>query len=125
MQKVKIGVVGAGSIAALHLKAYQGNPRAELVAICDIKADRATSVAKQWGAARSYSDPAELFADPDVDAVSICTWNDSHAELAIAAVEAGKHVLVEKPMSRTYAEAQQLEDVVNAHDRVVQVGFVR
>ena len=75
--------------------------------------------------ARSYSDPAELFADPDVDAVSICTWNNTHAELAIAAIEAGKHVLVEKPMSRTYAEAQRLEDVVKAHDRVLQVGFVR
>ncbi|MET9023269.1 Gfo/Idh/MocA family oxidoreductase [Actinopolymorpha sp. NPDC004070] len=125
MQKVRIGVVGVGSIAALHLKAYQNNPRAELVAVADINAERANSVAKQWGAARAYSDAAELFADPDVDAVSICTWNNTHAELAIAAVQAGKHVLVEKPMCRTYAEAQQLEDVVNAHDRVVQVGFVR
>lgn len=125
MQQVKIGVVGTGGIAGCHLKSYQGNPRAELVAVCDINADRAASVAEQWGANRSYSDPAELFADSDVDAVSICTWNNTHAELAAAAVEAGKHVLVEKPMSRTYAEAQRLEDVVNAHDRVLQVGFVR
>ncbi|MEQ7006782.1 Gfo/Idh/MocA family oxidoreductase [Actinopolymorpha sp. B17G11] len=125
MQQVKIGVVGTGGIAGCHLKAYQGNPRAELLAVCDINADRATAVAKQWGADRSYSDPADLFADPDVDAVSICTWNNTHAELAAAAVEAGKHVLVEKPMTRTYAEAQKLEDVVNAHDRILQVGFVR
>lgn len=125
MQQVKIGVVGTGGIAGCHLKAYQGNPQAELLAVCDINADRATSVAKEWGAARAYSDPAELFADPDIDAVSICTWNNTHAELAIAAIEAGKHVLVEKPMSRTYAEAQKLEDVVNAHDRILQVGFVR
>ncbi len=125
MKQVKIGVVGTGGIAGCHLKAYQGNPRAELLAVCDINADRATAVAKQWGAARSYSDPKELFADSDVDAVSICTWNNTHAELAIAAIEAGKHVLVEKPMCRTYAEAQQLEDVVNAHDKILQVGFVR
>ncbi|MEQ4207400.1 Gfo/Idh/MocA family oxidoreductase [Actinopolymorpha sp. B9G3] len=125
MQQVKIGVVGTGGIAGCHLKAYQGNPRAELLAVCDINADRATAVAKHWGADRSYSDPADLFADPDVDAVSICTWNNTHAELAAAAVEAGKHVLVEKPMTRTYAEAQKLEDVVNAHDRILQVGFVR
>ena len=125
MQQVKIGVIGTGGIAGWHLKSYQRNPRAELLAVCDINADRATGVAKEWGASRSYSDPAELFADADVDAVSICTWNNTHAELAIAAVEAGKHVLVEKPMSRTYAEAQRLEDVVKAHDRVLQVGFVR
>ena len=125
MQQVKIGVVGVGGIANCHLKAYQGNPRAELVAVCDVNAERASAVADRWGAGRSYSDPAELFADPDIDAVSICTWNNTHAELAAAAVEAGKHVLVEKPMSRTYAEAQRLEDVVKAHDRVLQVGFVR
>jgi predicted dehydrogenase len=125
MEQVKIGVVGGGSIANCHLKAYQGNARAELLAICDINADRATAMASRWGANRAYSDPAELFADPDIDAVSICTWNNTHAELAIAAVEAGKHVLVEKPMSRTYAEAQLLEDVVKAHDRILQVGFVR
>ncbi|HEX3815000.1 MAG TPA: Gfo/Idh/MocA family oxidoreductase [Mycobacteriales bacterium] len=125
MPQVKIGVVGVGSIANCHLKAYQGNPRAEVVAVCDINADRATAVAERWGASRSYSDPAELFADADIDAVSICTWNNTHAELAAAAVEAGKHVLVEKPMSRTYAEAQRLEDVVKAHDRILQVGFVR
>jgi len=125
MKQVKIGVIGTGGIAGCHLKAYQGNPRAELLAVCDINADRAASVAEQWGAPRAYSDPKELFADTDVDAVSICTWNNTHAELAIAAIAAGKHVLVEKPMRRTYAEAQQLEDVVNSHDRVLQVGFVR
>lgn len=125
MPQVKIGVVGTGGIAGCHLKAYQQNPRADLIAVCDINAERAAQVAEQWGAGRSYTDPAELFADADVDAVSICTWNDTHAELAAAAVEAGKHVLVEKPMSRTYAEAQRLEDVANAHDRILQVGFVR
>lgn len=125
MQQVKIGVVGVGGIAGCHLKAYQGNPRAELVAVSDINAERAAAVADRWGASRSYSDPLELFCDPDVEAVSICTWNNTHAELAVAAIEAGKHVLVEKPMSRTYVEAQRLEDVVKAHDRILQVGFVR
>lgn len=125
MQQLKIGVIGTGGIAGCHLKAYRANPRAELVAVCDINAERAAATAKEWGADRSYGNPSDLFADPDVEAVSICTWNNTHAELAMAAIEAGKHVLVEKPMTRTYAEAQQLEDVVNAHDRVLQVGFVR
>ncbi len=93
--------------------------------MCDINADRAAAAATAWGASRSYRNPADLFADSDVDAVSICTWNNTHAALAEAAIEAGKHVLVEKPMSRTYAEAQRLEQVAGKHDRVLQVGFVR
>src|SRR5699024_2203191 len=65
-----------------------------------------------------------LAAD-DIDGVSICTWNDTHALWAIAAIEAGKHVLVEKPLSRTVAEALEIEQAAAGSDRVVQVGFVR
>jgi predicted dehydrogenase len=122
---LKVGVIGTGGIAGLHLQAYADNPRVQIVAVADMNAQRAQSVADQWGAARAYSDPAELLADPEVQAVSICTWNNTHAQFAIEAIKAGKHVLVEKPMSRTYAEAQELESVVDAHDRVLQVGFVR
>ena len=66
-----------------------------------------------------------LLADPDIDAVSICTWNDSHAEIATAALDAGKHVLVEKPLSRTVGEAEALVEAVGRNDRHLQVGFVR
>ena len=125
MTKLKIGVVGVGSISSFHLKSYAAHPDAEIVAVADINADRAQSVADKWGAKRAYGDAAELFADPDVDAVSICTWNDSHAELAIQAVQAGKHVLLEKPMSTSFAKADELGKVVEASDRVVQMGFVR
>jgi len=125
VSKLRIGVVGAGNISKYHLKAYAAHDETELVAIADINADRAQSVADEWGARRSYGDAAELFADPDVDAVSICTWNDSHAQLAIQAVEAGKHVLLEKPMSTSHAEADRLGTVAAASDRIVQMGFVR
>lgn len=125
MSTLKVGVIGTGSIAGLHLKAYAANPRVELVAVADMNLERAQAVADQWGATSAYGDPAELLADPAVEAVSICTWNNTHAQFAIAAIEAGKHVLVEKPLSRTYAEAVELEKVADAHDRVVQVGFVR
>lgn len=125
MSTLKVGVIGTGSIAALHLKAYADNPRVELVAVADMNLERAQAAAQLWGARNVYSDPAELLADAEVEAVSICTWNNSHAEFAMAAVKAGKHVLVEKPLSRTYAEAAELEAVVNAHDKILQVGFVR
>lgn len=125
MAKFKVGVIGTGSIAQLHLAAYVSNPDVELVAVSDMNVERARTAADRWGAARAYGDPNELLADPEVDGVSICTWNNSHASWAIAAIRAGKHVLVEKPISRTYAEALELQRVVEEHDRVVQVGFVR
>ena len=125
MAKFKIGVIGTGSIAQLHLDAYAVHPDVELVAVSDINLERAQAVADQYGAKRAYGDPNDLLADAEVDGVSICTWNNSHASWAIAAVKSGKHVLVEKPISRTYAEALELQRVVEDHDRVVQVGFVR
>ena len=125
MTTFRVGVIGAGSIAQSHLTAYSQNPDVELIAVADMNLERAQQVAEQHGATRAYADPHELLADPEIDGVSICTWNDSHAAWAIAAVEAGKHVLVEKPIARTLAEAEELQRVVEAHDRVVQVGFVR
>jgi predicted dehydrogenase len=123
--KFRVGVIGAGSIAQAHLQAYSTNPDVDLVAISDINAERAQSVADQYGARRSYGDPNELLADDEIDGVSICTWNNTHATWAVAAIKAGKHVLIEKPISRTYAEALEIQQAADASDRVVQVGFVR
>ena len=125
MTTFRVGVIGAGSIARAHLEAYAANPDVEIVAISDINADRARAVAQEFGASRSYADAHELLAQDDIDGVSVCTWNDSHATWTIAAVEAGKHVLVEKPIARTVAEATAIQDAVSRSDRVVQVGFVR
>src|SRR5690625_3310540 len=125
MPKLRIGVIGAGSIAAAHLDAYAAHPDVELIAVADINLDRARAVADRYGAARAYDDAHDLLAADDIDGVSICTWNDTHAVWATAAIEAGKHVLVEKPLSRTVAEALAVEQAAAASDRVVQVGFVR
>ena len=125
MTTFRVGVIGAGSIAQSHLSAYAENADVELIAVADMNLERARAVADQYGAPRAYADPHELLADPEIDGVSICTWNNSHANWAIAAVKAGKHVLVEKPIARTLAEAEELQRVVEAGDSVVQVGFVR
>src|SRR5690625_3600993 len=71
--------------------------------------------------------PTEAVAllNGSIDAVSICTWNDTHAEISIAALEAGKHVLVEKPLSMTVEEAEAVEEAVKRSGKVLQVGFVR
>ncbi|MCG7310998.1 Gfo/Idh/MocA family protein [Brachybacterium sp. ACRRE] len=125
MSTLRIGIIGAGTIARAHLDAYAVHPEAELVAISDVHLERARTVAEEYGARRAYGDPHELLADPEVDAVSICTWNNTHAEWAIAAVRAGKHVLVEKPLARTLEEAERIQEAAAGSDRVLQVGFVR
>ncbi|TVY08975.1 Gfo/Idh/MocA family protein [Paenibacillus cremeus] len=125
MTKIKIGVIGAGSIAGLHLQSYQKNSDAELYAISDANADRAREKAEKYGIPHVYEDYHELLADLEIIAVSICTWNNSHAEIAIKALRAGKHVLVEKPLSRTVAEAEQIQAAVRETGNILQVGFVR
>src|SRR5699024_5252848 len=79
MTKLRIGVIGAGSIAAAHLDAYAAHPDVELIAVADINLDRARAVADRYGAARAYDDAHDLLAADDIDCVSICTWNDTHA----------------------------------------------
>lgn len=125
MKKVNIGVIGAGSISEIHLNSYVRNPEVNLYAICDLNEERAKNKAAARGAQKVFTDYHELLADPEIDAVSICTWNNSHAEISIAAVEAGKHVLVEKPLCRTVAEAERIQQAVKKSGKVLQVGFVR
>lgn len=125
MKPVKVAVIGTGSISDLHLKCYRNNPNAELVAVCDLNGERAKAKAENYGAARSYTDYKEMLANPDIDAVSICTWNNTHVPLSIAALEAGKHVLVEKPLARTVEEALQAQQAVDATGKTLMVGFVR
>lgn len=125
MSKVKVGVIGAGSISAVHFDAYVNNAEVDLVAVCDLNRERAEQKAEQYGARKVFTDYKELLADPEIDAVSICTWNDTHAEISIAALDAGKNVLCEKPLSKTVEEALQVQEAVRRSGKVLQVGFVR
>lgn len=125
MSKIRVGIIGAGSISESHMNSYHNNPDAEIVAICDLKEDRAQAAAKKYGPQHTYTDYNELLANPEVDAVSICTWNNSHAEISIAAIKAGKHVLVEKPLCRTVEEALDVQKTVRENNKILQVGFVR
>lgn len=125
MGKLRVGVIGAGSISDLHLEAYQNNEQATIHAICDLNEQRARAKAETYGASKVYTDYRDLVADPEIDAVSICTWNNSHAEISIAALYEGKHVLVEKPLSVTVEEAKRVEEAVRKTGKLLQVGFVR
>ncbi|NOU71275.1 gfo/Idh/MocA family oxidoreductase [Paenibacillus sp. LMG 31458] len=125
ISKTKIGVIGAGSISGLHLQSYQKLEDVELYAVCDLNQVRAEEKAKKYGIPHVYTDYRELLANPEVEAVSICTWNNTHAEISIAALRAGKHVLVEKPLCRTVEEALQIQEAVRETGKTLQVGFVR
>ncbi|MBU5344478.1 Gfo/Idh/MocA family protein [Paenibacillus lautus] len=125
MKSINVGVIGTGSISAMHLQSYQKHANANLLAVCDLNEERAQRAAEQYGATKVYTDYNELLADPEIDAVSICTWNNTHAEISIAALNAGKHVLVEKPLCRTVEEALQVQEAVKSSGKLLQVGFVR
>jgi predicted dehydrogenase len=125
MKRLNIGVIGAGSISGVHFEAYAHNPNVQIYAVCDLNEERAGANAAKYGADKVYTDYRELLADSAVDAVSICTWNNSHAEISIAALEAGKHVLCEKPLCKTVEEAIRVQEAVRKSNLVYQVGFVR
>lgn len=125
MKQLNVCVIGTGSISDMHFKAYANHPEVNLYGVYDFVKERAEEKAKQYGAARVYNELDEVFNDPNLDAVSICTWNNTHAELSIAALKGGKHVLVEKPLSMNLEEAIKVQEAVQKYNRTLQVGFVR
>src|SRR5699024_7304894 len=99
---------------------------AELVALCDIDAGRVRMMGEKYGVKRLFTDEAEMFREmPEIDAVSVCAWNSAHAPCAIAALEAGKHVLCEKPMALSAAQAVEMEEAAKKAGKLLMVGFVR
>src|SRR5437773_84043 len=112
MDQVGFGVIGTGIVGgAWHAYVYSHSPKAKLVAVCDLNEQRANEVGQKYGARKVYTDYRELLANPEVQAVSIATPDFAHREIAVAAAEAGKHILVEKPIATTVEDA---EAIVNA-----------
>jgi predicted dehydrogenase len=121
MAKLKIGVIGCGSIGKhRHLPEYANNKCVEIVAVCDIIKDRAEAIADQYSA-KAYTDFEELLADPTIDAVSVCTPNYLHAPISIAALNAGKHVLCEKPMATSREEAEKMNSAAQVNDKKLMI----
>lgn len=125
MSKLRVGLVGAGSIAQFHVQSYAKNPEVEIVGVADLKLERAQAMASAYGITSTFDNHSDLLAMEGLDAISVCTWNNSHAEISIDALNAGKDVLCEKPLSRTVAEALEVQKAVGATGRVLEVGYVR
>ncbi|PYZ91701.1 dehydrogenase [Salipaludibacillus keqinensis] len=121
MSKIRIGVIGCGSIAKhRHLPEYAGNPQAEITAVCDINEERVNLAAETYGA-KPFTNYDQLLTEADVDAVSVCTPNYLHAPVSIAALKAGKHVMCEKPMATSKEEAEAMIDAAKAADKKLMI----
>ncbi|TVY07690.1 Gfo/Idh/MocA family protein [Paenibacillus cremeus] len=124
--KLKIGIIGCGGIAnGKHMPSLSKLDQVELVAFCDIVTEKAEKAAAQYGAegAKVYEDYRELLADASIDVVHVCTPNDSHAEISIAALEADKHVMCEKPMAKTAADARRMVEAAKRTGKKLAVGY--
>ena len=125
-KKVKIAVIGVGGISEAHIHGYKQLPNVELYAFCDINEKTLKLKGERHGVTRLYTDEATMLKElPEIDAVSVCTWNAAHAPCSIMALNAGKHVLCEKPMAMNAQEAQEMLDAAKKNGKVLMIGFVR
>jgi predicted dehydrogenase len=120
---VRVGVIGVGFIGKVHLQALSNVPQAQVVAIADIEPVRLAKQAKEFGIEHTYADFREMLAREDLDAVTVATPNDTHAPLTIAALEAGKHVLCEKPLATNGADALAMTQAAKKANRALMVAF--
>jgi predicted dehydrogenase len=123
---VRVGIVGCGGIAnGKHMPSLSRLKSVDIVAFCDIVEERAQKAAKEYGAAKSLvtTDYRKLLEEKKMDVVHVCTPNDSHAEIAIAAMEAGKHVMSEKPMAKTAADARRMVEAAKRTKKKLTVGY--
>jgi predicted dehydrogenase len=118
---LRVGFLGCGRIADLQCRGYLDHPRARLHAVCDLDPALARRRAQKWGATRAFSALSELLADPELDAVEILTPHHLHAEHAVAALEAGKHVSLQKPPTRTLEEWDRVVAAARASGRTLRV----
>lgn len=127
MKKLKIGIIGVGRLGYEHACNIANRiPGSELVAICDCNFERAKKVAAELDVKAVYEDPKALCNDPNVEAVAIVTNTNSHVEMLKLAMDAGKHVFCEKPLSDTVEKCKEGEKIVAAHPELnFMLGFMR
>ena len=126
MKKLRIGIIGCGGIAnGKHMPALTKVEEVELVAFCDIIEEKAQKAAKEYGVedAKVYTDYKELIADKTIDVVHVLTPNKEHSFITIDSLHAGKHVMCEKPMAKTYKEAKAMLDAATESGKILTIGY--
>ncbi|MBQ2813171.1 MAG: Gfo/Idh/MocA family oxidoreductase, partial [Clostridia bacterium] len=125
-KKLRVGIIGCGGIAnGKHMPAIAKIKEAEMVAFCDIIIEKAEAAAEKFGVegAKVYEDYKELLKDESIDVVHVCTPNRSHSFITIDSLEAGKHVMCEKPMAKTYAEAKAMCEAAKRTGKKLTIGY--
>lgn len=123
---LKVGIIGNGGISNAHMEGYLAlGDRVEVVACCDINYERSKKFAEKYGIKKCYPDCESMLADNQLDMVSVCTWNNAHAECTIAALNAGCNVLCEKPMAMNTEQALAMKAAAEKNGKLLMVGFVR
>ncbi|MBR6790836.1 MAG: Gfo/Idh/MocA family oxidoreductase, partial [Oscillospiraceae bacterium] len=127
--KTRVGIIGCGGIAnGKHLpslKALAAEGKVEIVAFCDLVEERAKKAAAEYGTpdAKVYTDYKELLKDKDIEVVHVLTPNREHADISIDALYAGKHVMCEKPMAKTAADARRMYEAAKATGKKLTIGY--
>ena len=124
-ERLRAAVVGAGFIGPQHVDAVRRGGYADVVVLVDRDPDRGPVTARSLGVARAVTDLDAVLGDPTIDVVHICTPNRTHVDLARAVMEAGKHVVVEKPIAIDRAGAATLLEVARRTGRHAAVAFLR
>ena len=125
MSKIKIGLIGAGNISQAHLDAYKSVKDAEVVAICDINEENLNKTADKYGIEKRFTDLDEMLTKcPELDAADVCVWNINHAPCAIKALNAGLHVICEKPMAYSAEDAIAMKEAADKNGKLLMIGFV-
>lgn len=123
MPKVRYGIIGCGAIGQRrHIPECADNPKSVVAALCDPNEARVNELATQYGA-KAYTDHKKLIKDPDIDAVVVCGPNFVHAPQSIDALRAGKHVLCEKPMATTRADAKKMMEAAKKAKKYLMIGL--
>ena len=123
---VRIGIIGCGGIAnGKHMPSLSVIPNVEMVAFCDIIIEKAEAAAKKYGTpdAKVYTDYKELLKDESIEVVHVLTPNKEHAEISIDALHAGKHVMCEKPMAKTAADARRMVEAAKETGKKLTIGY--
>lgn len=126
MEPLRVGIIGSGGISRSHMHGYRAlGDRVKVVACCDIDGEKAKRYAEEYGLEHAYDNCEDMLRHERLDLVSVTTWNSAHAPCAIAALNAGCHVICEKPMAMNAEEAAAMRDAAEKNGRLLTLGFVR
>jgi predicted dehydrogenase len=124
MDRARTAVVGAGWVAqVIHLPILQRMPEVQVVALCDRDRARARMVGEKYGIAKQYTDVNDMLAHEEFETAIVCTSTDAHRDVALTLLRAGKDVMVEKPIARTFAEAEAMAVAARENKRILMVGM--